>query len=210
MRWPLVSSVPKLVYATASNLVRSNIDQLVWESYHKCVVLSQECSTKVEVHHSYQKLVSSILQQCVVDDLRLVAVGTQHHDSRHKTFLEKRLLWKRSQLLLAAIWQLIRNPGLAVAGKSVCLGNLSVPISPFALRKLPCLSVLMVSTHRRSISCSKSFVVHAQVVVSQFLSLLLRCFMPRKGETMLHWNGCRFFADVDPEPNNGRWLRVTV
>ena len=27
---------------------------------------------------------------------------------------------------------------------------------------------------------------------------------------MFHWNGCRLFEDVDPEPNNGRWLLVTV
>ena len=91
MRWRFVTCVPKLAHGTVSNTVRSNIDQLVWKSYHRCVVLCQECSTIVEVHRSYHMQVSSILQQYVVDDLLLVAVGTQHHDSRHKTVFEERL-----------------------------------------------------------------------------------------------------------------------
>ena len=54
------------------------------------------------------------------------------------------------QLLLAAIWQLIRNPGLVEAGESVCWYSFCLSWKPrstnlaFAPRKLP----LMVSTHR--------------------------------------------------------------
>ena len=93
VRWPFVSSVPEHAHATVLNTVRCNIDQLVWESYHKCVVPFQECSTIVEVHHSYHMQVSSILQMYMVDGLLLVAVGTQHHDSHHKTVLEEWLFW---------------------------------------------------------------------------------------------------------------------
>ena len=34
VRWPLVSSVPKLAYATVKNTVRNSIDRLVWEPCH--------------------------------------------------------------------------------------------------------------------------------------------------------------------------------
>ena len=55
---------------------------------------------------------------------------------------------KNFQLLLAASWQLIRSAGLVEAGESVCwcAGNLSNTHLAFALRKLPCSSVLMVTT----------------------------------------------------------------
>ena len=84
VRWPFVLSVPKLVHATVSNTTRSTIDQLVLESYHKCILLCQELCTIVEEHHSYHMQVSSIFQQYMVDDLLLVAVDIQHHDSHHK------------------------------------------------------------------------------------------------------------------------------
>ena len=61
---------------------------------------------------------------------------------------------EKSQSSLAATWQLIRNPGLVDAGESArrqsfCLSwkHRSTHMA-FALRNLPCLSVLMVSTHR--------------------------------------------------------------
>ena len=62
-------------------------------------------------------------------------------------------MWKMFQLLPAAIWQHIRNPGLVEAGESVCWYSFCLSWKPlsthlaFAFRKLPCLSVLMVSTH---------------------------------------------------------------
>ena len=87
----LIPSVPKLAHATVSNTARNSIDLLVWEPCHSYAVLCQECSTIVEMHHSYHMQVSSILQQQMVDDLLLVAVGTQHHDSHHKIVLEERL-----------------------------------------------------------------------------------------------------------------------
>ena len=68
--------------------------------------------------------VSSILQQCKEDVLLLVAIDTQHHGSHHKIVLEEKLflrsICKRFHPLLAAIWQLIGNPGLVEAGESVC------------------------------------------------------------------------------------------
>ena len=42
-------------------------------------------------HHSYHMQVSSILQQCMVDDLLLVATGTQHHGAHHKIVFEEKL-----------------------------------------------------------------------------------------------------------------------
>ena len=42
-------------------------------------------------HRSCHMQVSSVLQQFLVDDLLLVAVGTQHHDSHHKTVFAERL-----------------------------------------------------------------------------------------------------------------------
>ena len=63
---------------------------------------------------------------------------------------------ERFQPLLAALRQLIRNPGIVEAGESVLLvtilfvlGTSQYPYGLF-LRKLPCLSVLMVSTIVRS------------------------------------------------------------
>ena len=67
----------------------------------------------------------------LVDDLLLVAIDIRHHDSHHKIVLERktvlRSMWKRSQLLLAAIRQLIRNPGLVDAGESVFLETSQYP-----------------------------------------------------------------------------------
>ena len=67
--------------------------------------------------------VSSILQQYMVDDLLLVAIDiniTLHIISLSLKEAVLRLLWKRSQLLLAAVWKLILNPGLVEAKESVC------------------------------------------------------------------------------------------
>ena len=47
VRWHLVSSVPKLVYATVSNKARNSIDRVVWEPCNSSAVLCQECSTSV-------------------------------------------------------------------------------------------------------------------------------------------------------------------
>ena len=83
-----VSSVLKLAYATAENTVRGSIDRLLWEPCHSYAVLRQECSTSVWGHRPCHVQVSSVLQQSMVDDRLLVVVGTQHHDSHHKTVLE--------------------------------------------------------------------------------------------------------------------------
>ena len=131
MRWPLVSSVPKLAHATADNTVRNSIDRLVWESYHKCVVLCQECSTSVGRHRSCHMQVSSVLQQYVVDDLLLVAIDIRHHDSHHKTVLEERLFcnlcWlpdgNSSEILV--LW---KKENRSVGNPSACRGNLAVHI----------------------------------------------------------------------------------
>ena len=70
--------------------------------------------------------ISSILQQYLVDDLLLVATDTRH--------------------------QVIRNPGLVdavgIGLQAICPSwkPLSTHLA-FVLRKLSCLSVLMVSTH---------------------------------------------------------------
>ena len=42
-------------------------------------------------HHSCRKQDSSILQQCEEDDLLLVAIDSQLHDSQHDTVLEGKL-----------------------------------------------------------------------------------------------------------------------
>ena len=43
----LVSSVPKLAYATVKNTVPNSIDRLVWEPCHSYAVPCQERSTSV-------------------------------------------------------------------------------------------------------------------------------------------------------------------
>ena len=69
------------------------------------------------------------------DDLLLVAIDTQHHDSHHKTVFEERLsrdqCEKMFQLLLAAT-QLIRNPGLLEARESVCCCSFCLSSEPFS------------------------------------------------------------------------------
>ena len=46
-----------------------------------------------EMHHSCHMQVSSILQQCMDDDLLLVVGDTQHHGSHHRNVLEEKLVW---------------------------------------------------------------------------------------------------------------------
>ena len=68
-----------------------NIGQLAWESYQNYTVLCSDCSTSVEGHLSCHKQVSSILQQYKEDELLLVAMDTQYHDSHYKTVHEREL-----------------------------------------------------------------------------------------------------------------------
>ena len=84
-------NVEGFAHATVEKTPRNSIDQLVWEPCHNYTVLCQACSTSVEVHHSCQKQVSIVLQQQKKDDLLLVEIDTQHHDSHHKTVFERRL-----------------------------------------------------------------------------------------------------------------------
>ena len=86
--------------------------------------------------------VSSILQQCNEDVLLLVEVDTQHHGSHHKIALEEktvlRSMWKRSHPLLAAIWQLIRNPGLVEARESICKFSFCLSWKPLIKLHMSC------------------------------------------------------------------------
>ena len=91
VRWSFVSRVPKIAHATALNTARNTIDQLVWEPCHNYTMPCQGCSTRVGKHHSCHMQVSSNLQQCMEDDLLLVAIDAQHHGSHHKTVLEEKL-----------------------------------------------------------------------------------------------------------------------
>ena len=99
----------------------------------------------IEVHHSYRVQVSSILQQYMVDDLLLVAVGTQRHDSHHKTVLEGRLFLDQCGKDPNFCWLPFGNSSeiqvqwkqenLSVGNHSACPGNLAVPTWPIALKK---------------------------------------------------------------------------
>ena len=117
----------------------------------------KEVPPSVGGHHSCHMQVSSVMQQCEEDDLLLVAIDTRHHGSHHKTALEDRLFWNQCEKDSNLCWlpsgnsseiRVLWKQGILFADiPSVCRGNLSIPILPFALRKLPCMSVLMVSTH---------------------------------------------------------------
>ena len=87
VQWSFVPRVPKLTRATVLSTARNSIDQLVWEPCHNLTVPCQGCSTSVGVHRSCHMQLSSILQQCMEDDLLLVAVDTQRHGSYHKIVL---------------------------------------------------------------------------------------------------------------------------
>ena len=155
--WCFLPSLSKFAHAAMSNTVRSNIGQLVLESYHNYTVLCQECSTSVEEHHSCRVQVSSILQQWMVDDLLLMAIGAQHHGSHHKIVLQKscfEINVKKIPSFAGCHLTAHSNPDLVEAGESVCKYSFCLSWNPlntnlaFALRKLPCLAVLIVSTHR--------------------------------------------------------------
>ena len=135
----------QIAYTFRLSTTHNNIGELVWESYHNCKELCPTGSTSVQGHHSCRMQVTSISQQYKEDDQLLVVIDTQHHDSHKKTVFERKLSQDPCEnfpILAAAIWQLIRNPRY-----SFCLSwkplntNLAC-----ALRKFPCLSVLMVST----------------------------------------------------------------
>ena len=102
-------------------LVRSSIDQLAWESYDKCVVLCQESSTNVEVHHSYHTQVSSILQQNMVYDLLSVA----HNITIHIIRLSLKIDCSENPTFIG-YHLAIRHPGLVETRESVCF-NLKYP-----------------------------------------------------------------------------------
>ena len=85
--------VSRLAHATALSTIHNSIYQVAWEPCHNYTGSCQRCSTSVGWHHSCHKQVSSILQQCMVDDLVLVVVDTQHHGSHHKIVLEEILFW---------------------------------------------------------------------------------------------------------------------
>ena len=80
---------------------------------------------------------SKFLQCCnnKEDDLLLVAIDTQHHDSHHKTVLEEKLQCEKcsnscwlpfgNSSEIQVLWEQA-NPSVDVP--FVCLGNLSVPI----------------------------------------------------------------------------------
>ena len=116
--------VSRFAHATVLSRTRNSIDQLAWETWHNYTVPCQRYPTSVWEHHSCHMQVSSILQQCMEDDLVLVVGDIQHHGSHHKIVLEGKLFWDQYEkdpiFLLAAMWQLIRNLGLVEAWESVC------------------------------------------------------------------------------------------
>ena len=107
-----------------------NIGQLVWESCNSYAVPCQECSNSVEEYHSCHKQVSVVLQRYKEDDMLLVAIDTKHHDTHHKTVLCQKcsnscwLPFGNSSGIRVS-WKQVN---LSVDIRSVCLGNLSVPI----------------------------------------------------------------------------------
>ena len=82
----------------------NNNAKIVSEPYHNYRVLCPECSTSVEGHHSCHKQAFSILQRYEEDDLLLVAIGTQHHDSHHKTVLARKLSWDQCEKCSNSCW----------------------------------------------------------------------------------------------------------
>ena len=136
----------RFAHATVPSATRNSIDQLAWEPCDNYTVLCQGYSTTVGEHHSCRMQVSSILQQCKEDDLLLVAIDTQRHSSHHKIVLEEKPFLRSTTNPKSGSCGGRRDQSVSII--SVCLGNLLKTIWPFALRKLPYLSVLMVSAHR--------------------------------------------------------------
>ena len=93
---------------------------------------------------------------------------------------------KRSDPLLAAISQLFRNQGLVETWESVCMYSFYLSWKPlntnlaFALRKMPCLSVLMVSTPSSCHIISRIELPHVDeiknLVVNHGSGLQMFCF----------------------------------
>ena len=156
VRCSFVTSVHKHAHATVSNTVRSNIDQFVWESYHKFVVFCQECTTIVEVHHH---TLCRFLQICSNKWWMTCFWWQLAHNI---TFYIMSLSLKKGCFeinveKIPAIWQLIRNPGLVEAGESVCRWSF-------------CLSWNPLSTHPRF--CSEEFASICYVVLRFWTSSL--------------------------------------
>ena len=72
----------------------------VWFDHNTCQYGSARVGTmpyllcvlsKIEGHHSYNKKVSSILQESQEDDLLLMSIDTQYHDSFHRIDLQRNL-----------------------------------------------------------------------------------------------------------------------
>ena len=110
-----------LAHATVSNTARNSVDRLVWEPCHSYAVPCQGYSTSVGGASFMPH--AGIFSPTATFGGFLVASDTRHHGSHHKTALEERLFEinvKRCQPSLAAIWQLIRIPGLVEGGESAC------------------------------------------------------------------------------------------
>ena len=86
VRWPLVSSVPKLAHATVKNTQQHRSARGNHAIATQCLVKNVPSG-----HLSCHMQVSSVLQQYMVGDLLLVAIDIRHHDSHHKIVLEEKL-----------------------------------------------------------------------------------------------------------------------
>ena len=130
--------VSRFAHATVLSRTRNSIDQLAWETCHNYTVPCQRYPTSVWEPHSCHMQVSSILQQCMEDDLVLVVGDIQHHGSHHKIVLEGKLFWDQYEKdpifcwlpcgNSSEIWVLWKQGNQSVSILSVCLGNLSIPI----------------------------------------------------------------------------------
>ena len=87
VRWSLVSRVPKFAHATVLNTARNNMGRHAKAT--QCLVKDVPPASGGIVHAICR--FSSIWQQCMEEELRLVAIDKQHHGSHHKTVLEERL-----------------------------------------------------------------------------------------------------------------------
>ena len=149
---PSSPSFPKLAHATASNTARNSIDRLVREPCHSYAVPCQGCSTSVGWHGSCQVQVSSVLQQ----KWQMTCFWWQlTHDI---TVHIKRLPLKKGcfEIHVKKI-PTIAGCHLATHSKSWSCGSRRIGLleilllvlensqypSGFALRKLPCWSVLI-------------------------------------------------------------------